>query len=203
MVVWVSSVESAEPDSQLRAHARVERTERLVQQQHFRIDGERARQPHPLPLAAGELRRVALRETDELDELEQLGHALPDLGSTAMPDLQAERDVVPDSHVLEGRVELKTKPTPRAWGDLRVTSWPSSQTSPASGCSSPAMTRSSVDFPLPLGPEQRGERAFGNVDGHVIERRELTKPLHDAVCRDQRVSPLASDWSSGSGSQPR
>ena len=26
------------------------------------------------------------------------------------------------------------------------------QTSPASGCSSPAITRSSVDFPLPLGP---------------------------------------------------
>src|SRR5919109_1595998 len=35
---------------------------------------------------------------------------------------------------------------------MPVTSSPRIETSPSSGISSPAMTRSSVDFPLPLGP---------------------------------------------------
>ncbi len=65
-------VEAAEPGAKLLAHARVEGAERLVQQEHRRLDGQRARERHPLPLAAGELRGVALREPVELHELEQL-----------------------------------------------------------------------------------------------------------------------------------
>ena len=53
-------VEAAQPGAQLLANARVERAERLVEQQHLRLDGERARERHPLPLAARELRRIAL-----------------------------------------------------------------------------------------------------------------------------------------------
>jgi hypothetical protein len=44
---------------QLRAHDGVDRAERLVHEQHGRVDRERARHAHPLPLAAGELVRVA------------------------------------------------------------------------------------------------------------------------------------------------
>src|SRR3954469_12912874 len=43
-------------------------------------------------------------------------------------------------------------PTPRPCGGASVTSSPSSATSPESGRSSPAITRRSVDLPLPLGP---------------------------------------------------
>src|SRR5262245_28999134 len=43
-------------------------------------------------------------------------------------------------------------PTPRCCGGASVTSSPSSATSPESGCSRPAMTRRSVDFPDPDGP---------------------------------------------------
>src|SRR6185295_15093129 len=43
-------------------------------------------------------------------------------------------------------------PTPRCCGGASVTSSPSSATSPESGRSSPAITRRSVDLPLPLGP---------------------------------------------------
>ena len=68
-------VQAAQPGAQLLAHAGVERAERLVEQQHVRLDGERAGERHPLALAAGELGRVALAEVAEADEVQQLLHA--------------------------------------------------------------------------------------------------------------------------------
>jgi hypothetical protein len=60
-VVWpVSSWRPAQPAAQFLAHLGVERAERLVEQQHARLDGQRAGQRHALPLAARELRRVAV-----------------------------------------------------------------------------------------------------------------------------------------------
>ena len=61
-------VQPAQPAPQLLPHPGVERAERLVEQQHARLDGERARERHALPLAAGELRRIALGEPVELHE---------------------------------------------------------------------------------------------------------------------------------------
>ena len=72
-------VQAAQPVAQLGAHAGVERAERLVEQEDARLRGERARESHPLPLAARELRRIAVGEARELDELEQLVDALADL----------------------------------------------------------------------------------------------------------------------------
>jgi hypothetical protein len=48
-------VQPAQPGAQLLAHARVERAERLVEQQHLGLDRERAGERHALALAAGEL----------------------------------------------------------------------------------------------------------------------------------------------------
>ena len=53
-------VELPEPLAQLGADARVERAERLVEEQHLRLGRERAGEAHALALAAGELRRVAV-----------------------------------------------------------------------------------------------------------------------------------------------
>ena len=61
-------VQPAQPLAQLRADLRVERAERLVEQQHARLDGERARQRHPLALAAGELVGVAVGVAREADD---------------------------------------------------------------------------------------------------------------------------------------
>ena len=54
-------VQPAQPGAQLGADLGVERAEGLVEQQHARLDRQRAGQGHALALAAGELRRVALR----------------------------------------------------------------------------------------------------------------------------------------------
>ncbi len=53
-------VQPPQPVPQLLPHLGVQGAERLVQQQHLRLDGQRPRQRHALPLAAGQLRRVAL-----------------------------------------------------------------------------------------------------------------------------------------------
>ena len=65
-------VQPAQPDAQLRAHARVERAERLVEQQHLGLGREGAGERHALPLATGELCRVPVAEALQLHELEQL-----------------------------------------------------------------------------------------------------------------------------------
>ena len=39
------------------------------------------------------------------------------------------------------------------------------------------MTRSSVDLPPPLGPEQRGQRAVGDVERDVVECDEVAEAL--------------------------
>ena len=46
-------VQAAQPAAQVLADLGVQRAERLVQQQHLRLHGQRPRQRHPLPLPAG------------------------------------------------------------------------------------------------------------------------------------------------------
>ena len=55
-------VQAAQPLAQLSPNTGVKRTERLVQEQHLWLDGQRAGERHPLPLAAGELGGIAVRE---------------------------------------------------------------------------------------------------------------------------------------------
>ena len=75
-------VQPAQPLAQLLAHLGVERAERLVEQQHLRLGRERPRQRDALPLAAGELRRVAEspRSSSCTSSSSSL-HALADLAS--------------------------------------------------------------------------------------------------------------------------
>ena len=74
-------VQPAQPAPQLLAHLGVERAERLVQQQHLRLDRQRARQRHALPLAAGELRRIAVGRASRAAPARSSSlHALRDLG---------------------------------------------------------------------------------------------------------------------------
>ena len=68
-------VQAAKPRPQLLTHPRVERPERLVEQEHARLRGQRPREGDALPLATGELRRRALREPFEPHVAEELAHA--------------------------------------------------------------------------------------------------------------------------------
>ena len=104
-------VDFAQPAAQLAADLRVERAERLVEQQHLGLDRHGAGERDALALAAGELRRIALLQAGELHEVEQFGGAAADLGlgrpRRAGPDLQAEADILGHGHVPEQRVVLE------------------------------------------------------------------------------------------------
>ena len=100
-------VQLPKPLAKLRANARVESSERLVEEQNLRLGRERTREPHPLPLPSRQLGRVAMAEVLELDEVQKLVDALCDLGFRPLAHLQSERDVVAHRHVLERSVVLE------------------------------------------------------------------------------------------------
>ena len=59
-------MELPQPAPEVAPDRRIQRPEGLVEQQHAGLDGQRPRQRHPLPLAAGELRREAVAQPLEL-----------------------------------------------------------------------------------------------------------------------------------------
>ena len=64
-------MQPAQPAPQFAPHRCIQRAKRLVEQQHARLHRQRAGERHALALAAGELRRVALTQISELDQIEQ------------------------------------------------------------------------------------------------------------------------------------
>ncbi len=66
--------------AQRHADLGVERRERFVEQQHLRLDGERAGKRDALLLAAGHLVGEAVGEMIELDQAEHFLDAVVDLG---------------------------------------------------------------------------------------------------------------------------
>src|SRR5213078_2854271 len=96
------AVQAAQLLLQAVARDRVERAERLVHQEQRWVGRERAREADTLPLATGELRRVALRVGRfEADELEQLGDARANPALVPAEQARHGRDVVADGHVRE------------------------------------------------------------------------------------------------------
>ena len=101
-------VQPAQPRAQVLAHARVERAERLVEQQHLGLDRERAGERHPLALAAGELRGIALgeaRRAARARAARRRARVISSFGRLRIssPNATFSRH----GHVLEGRVVLE------------------------------------------------------------------------------------------------
>ena len=91
--------------AQRAAQRRVERGQRLVQQQQRRLDGQRAPQRHPLALATRELTWIALLEATQAELLDHPRHSARALGAGAIP--QAEAEIVRHGEVREERVALE------------------------------------------------------------------------------------------------
>jgi hypothetical protein len=100
-----AALEVFELGAHLLAQTRVQCGERLVQQQHVRLDDQRARQGHPLLLAAGEFRGNARFFSGQLEQLERLTHAAGDVRNPFAP--QAELDVALHGQVGKQRVVLE------------------------------------------------------------------------------------------------
>ena len=177
-------VQAAQPLAQLGADARVEGAERLVEQQHLRLDRERAGESHALPLAAGELGRIAAGERLQLHELEQLSDAGVDLLLRPLADRQAERDVVAHRHVLERGVVLEDE------ADAALLRRDPGRVLAEDHDLALVRLLESRDDAEQRGlaasarAEERGQRARFDVERHVFERGEAVEALRDSVDDD-------------------
>jgi hypothetical protein len=184
-------VETAQPVTELLAHLGVERAERLVQEQHLGLDRERPGQRHALALAARELARVAMGEPLKLDQVHEVLDAVLDLVARDLANAKAERDVVPDRHVLEGRVVLEHEPDAAlldglggdvAVGDRHVAGVELLE---------PRDRAQQRRLAAPAGAEQGRQRAVADLHRDSIEGREVPEPLgrvlHDDAHTDSSL----------------
>ena len=105
---------------QIDADLRVERAERLVEQQHLGAMRQRAGERDALLLAAGELAGHARTQARKIDELEQLFAAAATLVLGDASDLEGELDVLGDVHVAKQRVVLEDDADrPLLWRERR------------------------------------------------------------------------------------
>src|SRR3954453_3935531 len=102
-----SLVEPRDLGAGLDAQLGVEVRERLVHQEDGRLTDDRATEGDALPLAAGQLLRLAIEQLLELDGLGCLVDAAVDLGLRDLAQLEPEREVLPNGHVRIERVALE------------------------------------------------------------------------------------------------
>ena len=134
------------------ADRRVEVGEWLVEEDKLRFRGQRPRQRDTLLLTAGELVRHTLLESRHPDEIKQLRDPPRFVGAfrQAEADVGRDAEVGEEGEVLEDMATRRFSGARKLLGPLKTR--PSSSISPASGASKPAMSRSSVVLPQPLGP---------------------------------------------------
>ena len=130
----------------------VERAERLVEQQHRRLDHERAGERHALALAAGKLVRPAPRDVLEPDQRQRIMDGAAALGARDALHQQPEADVAADAHVGKQRVVLKDGGRRAPGGGMVVQSTPAIRTRPALGTRKPPRIDNNVVLPDPDGP---------------------------------------------------
>ena len=91
----------------LDAQLGVEVRERFVHQEDRRLAHDRPAERDALPLAAGQLFRLAIEKLVEAEDRGCGGDPLLDVGLGDLPQLQAERHVVADRHVRVERIALE------------------------------------------------------------------------------------------------
>ena len=159
-----------EPEALLQVHQQVdhlrldryvERRHRLVADDQPRLDGERARDADPLPLAAGELVRIALGVLRrQADQAEQLGDAIAAPAGRETVQRQRLADGLRDRHarierrvrVLEDDLQRAPLRAHRARRRARTAPAPSKRTLPAVGSIRRSSSRPVVDLPQPDSP---------------------------------------------------
>ena len=99
-----SLLQCAKLVAQFDAYLVIEVRHRLVEQQQFRIDGQRPRERYALPLAARELRHGTRRESLHLQQREQFVHASRNHVARRAAHLEAVADIGGNTHVRPQRI---------------------------------------------------------------------------------------------------
>ena len=157
----------ADPAAQLGVEVR----ERLVEEQHLRLEHQRPGDGDALLLAAGELGGEARLEAGEPDEREAVGGAAGGLALVVAREAQAVGDVLHHRHVREERVGLEhhrhVAVGRRQPGDVR----PADQDAPRRRHLEPGDHPERRRLAAARGAEQRDQRPGGDLEGDVVDGR--------------------------------
>src|SRR5262249_42751067 len=166
-------------DLHLLAELQVESAERLVEEKDLGMIDERARQSDPLTLAARQLRRLAVAETGEPHNLEDLVDALATLRPRHALDAEAVGDVLADGHVREECVVLEdgvdVPQVRRPAGDVPPRELDPARVRPLEA-GDQAQRRG---FPRPGRAEHREELARGDLEVDTVDGDHVAVRLAD------------------------
>src|SRR5262249_29648466 len=143
-----------------------------------------------LELAAGQLGWIALGESRETHQRQQLAHARADLLFGTLADLQPKTHVVVDGHVLEGRVMLEDETDPprarrrvsyllRADQDLALV-----------GRLEASDDAQQSRLAAAARPEQGREGALWHIQADVVKRPKLAEALGHVGDLDRHRQPI-------------
>ena len=96
-------------DLHVLAQLEVERTERLIEQQHARLAYQRTRDSDTLLLTAGQAGYIAVFKAAQTDQLEHFRGLAFDIRAVQFFDVQTERDILRNIQVRKQRVALENR----------------------------------------------------------------------------------------------
>ena len=190
LLLVVGHVDERDPDRLLDplqldleglAHLQVERSERLVEQEHLRAHHERAGERDALLLAARELPRPSRSDVAEVHELEHLLRPRTPIPARDPPLLQAVRDVVEHREVREERVRLEDRvdgpPVGRQARDVAAVDQHDAGVRPLEAGDQPEGRRLAAAGR----PEQRQELAFDDGQVERVDGGDVAEAPGDAA----------------------
>ena len=170
----------------LEPQQRIEIGQRLVHQQHGRLDGERARHRDALALPARELRGIAREQ--RLD-MQQRGRAL-DLALHARlrraRHAQPEGDILEHGQMREYRIVLEHHREPALPRRQVRHVAPADQHAPAALPLEPRDDAQQRRLAAARRPEQREELAVAHAQRHIAERGDGAEGFLDVIDLDDR-----------------
>ena len=184
---------AVKPLLQLGARDRVERAERLVEQQHLLAGEQRAQKRDPLPHPARQSRGPQLLRPREPEPREQRRGAAARLRVAAGPGSRA-RDTALSSAVRHGSRQSRCGISAQRASRSPRRGVAEHATVPASGSSSPATSESSVDLPAPLRPTIPSRPRAGTCRSTPSSTRLPAEHAHDAVERHRAARAACLDF---------
>ena len=173
-------------DLHFLAQLRVERGQRLVEQQHGRMGDQRARDGHPLLLAAGKLVRIALAEARQSDIFERLLHLAGNRRRRRLRHLQWKRNVALHRHMRKQRIALEYRAYRPFFGRPLGEVHAVEHDAPAIGQVESCNHAQQGGLAAAGGPEQREKLAGFDVDADAVDRGELAEPARHVLDFEQR-----------------
>ena len=159
-----------------RRAGRVERVERLVEDQELRLVEEHAAEPEPLAHAAREGRDALVAHLPEPEALEQHADALAALGHAV--ERREQMQVLERRQLaVDERLVAEVADRPRGGA---------ASSSPPLGAASPARTRSSVVLPEPFGPVTSRNPGRAELDVDAVRRCACRRSASTGCCALQQ-----------------